>query len=89
MSEQAETTSLLVVVLAAVSVMSMKLLHDKGSYTEEDLASKCFKGQNKNVGLTVQKNDAQGNRFQVHESKNYLKSEDSLLKQNEQREGER
>ena len=89
MSEQAETTSLLVVVLAAVSVMSMKLLHDKGSYTEEDLASKCFKGQNKNVGLTVQKNDAQGNRFQVHESKNYLKSEDSLWKQNEQREGER
>ena len=89
MSEQAETTSLLVVVLAAVSVMSMKLLHDKGSYTEEDLASKCFKGQNKNVGLTVQKNDAQGNRFQVHESKNYLKSEDSPWKQNEQREGER
>ena len=89
MSEQAETTSLLVVVLAAVSVMSMKLLHEKVSYTEEDLASKCFKGQNKNVGLTVQKNDAQGNRFQVHESKNYLKSEDSLWKQNEQREGER
>lgn len=87
MSEQAETTSLLLVVLAAVSVMSMKLLHDKGSYTEEDLASKCFKGQNKKVGLTIQKDDAQGNRFQVHESKDYLKSEDSPWKQRDEEEG--
>ena len=89
MSEQTETTSLFVGVSAAVSVMSMKLLHGKGSYTEEDLASKGFKGQNKNVGLTFQKNDAQGTRLQVHASKNDLKSENSSWKQNEQREGER
>lgn len=43
MRGRAETTSLLVV-LAAVSVMRMKLLQCKGSYTGEDLAAKCFKG---------------------------------------------
>ena len=89
MSEQAETTSLSVGVSAAVSVMNMKLLHGEGSYTEEDLASKGFKGQNKNVGLTFQKNGAQGTRFQVHVSKNDLKSENASWKQNEQREGGR
>lgn len=68
MRGRAETTSLLVV-LAAVSVMRMKLLQCKGPYTEEDLAAKCFKGQNKNAGLTFQKKDAQGNRFQVQASK--------------------
>lgn len=68
MRGRAETTSLLVV-LAAVSVMRMKLLQCKGSYTGEDLAAKCFKGQNENAGLTFQKKGAQGDRFQVQASK--------------------